>query len=233
MENFFVIGTDTGVGKTVITGAIAAYLFDKGFKVGVMKPAESGCRIENGKLIPDDTIYIKKMSSCTLSIDIINPYRFKLPLAPKIAAELEGKEIKEEELIKKFQIIKKGHDLILVEGAGGLFVPIYENKFNSHLISKLSLPIIIVSRGSLGTINHTLLTVKQAQYFKIKILGVIINYKDPVESIADRTNPEVLKKYLNVPILGVFPYIGSKKNINSKEYLIKLVKENINLKCVL
>ncbi|MDY6862853.1 MAG: dethiobiotin synthase [Thermodesulfobacteriota bacterium] len=232
MKSFFVIGTDTGVGKTVVTGSIAAYLCNKGLKVGVMKPAESGCSIEDGKPVPEDTIYLKKMSGCSLSIDTINPYRFVLPLAPGIAAEMEGKEIKEEEIIQKFRIIKKEHDVTLVEGAGGLYVPIYENKLNSHLVLKLSLPVIIVSRGNLGTINHTLLTVKQAQYLRMKICGVIINYTGPVESVAERTNPEVLKKYLNVPLLGVFPYIEKKEDINCKEFLAGLVKEKIDLKFI-
>ncbi|HXF75466.1 MAG TPA: dethiobiotin synthase, partial [Methylomirabilota bacterium] len=120
----FITGTDTGVGKTFFTAALAAYGRELGYRVGVMKPAETGCEEKNGELVPADALLLKQASACAEAMEKICPYRFREPLAPSIAAERAGVKIEIDPLLKAYGEISAAHDLTLVEGAGGLMVPL-------------------------------------------------------------------------------------------------------------
>lgn len=236
-KGIFITGTDTGVGKTIVSAAIIRALIKKGVKAGAMKPVETGCtpelrvksrELRAKKLIPSDGMFLKDMAEMDDSLDLIAPVRFEHPLAPMVAAELEKRPIGIKKIIDAYEALSKKYDFMVVEGVGGLLVPISKRQrakgkrqkayFVSDLIKDLKLPVIIVARPTLGTINHTLLTVNQALREGLNVLGVIINrHMPPTGDIAEKTNPEVLKELCPVPIIGMLPYVEdiTKKNIEN------------------
>lgn len=213
-KGIFITGTDTGVGKTIVSAVIIRALINKGIKVGAMKPMESGCaKSENGKtLIPSDGLFLKEMSQMDEPVNIVTPLCFELPLAPMIASSLEGIPVDLDLITNSYEAASGRYDFMVVDGVGGLLVPIKNGYFVTDLIKRLNLPVIVVARPSLGTINHTLLTVNHALREGIAVKGVIINFHKPAENtIAERTNPDALRKLCPVPVLGVLPYL---KDIN-------------------
>lgn len=218
MQGYFITGTDTGVGKTLVAGAVARALARSGRRVGVMKPFETGCTLQGDSLIPEDAVFLKDMAGCDEDIRRICPYCFKHPLAPWAAASIEKVSI-DIELIKVIYLeMKKKYDVMLIEGAGGLMVPVAENFLMLDVIAMLHLPLLIVARLSLGTINHALLTAGQAQSRGIEVAGIILNQISPARGLAEETNPEVLRKFSRVPLLGQLPFIEEKKRKDA-EYL--------------
>src|SRR3990170_2880007 len=212
-KGIFITGTDTGVGKTFVALGLINALKEKGFNVCPMKPVETGCRTKKGKLIPEDTMNLIKASGIKEAVDVINPYRFKHPLAPSVAAELEGKLIKKEKIFSAYNYLSKKYDITIVEGAGGIMVPLYKKYLFLDFISDINLPIIIVSRPGLGTINHTLLTIEIAKSRGIKILGVIINYAGQIKNdISVKTNPKIIESIGGIPLVGIVPYLRSSKS---------------------
>jgi dethiobiotin synthetase len=208
MKSLFITGTDTGVGKTTIAASISAFLsIRKEMNVGVMKPFESGLSKRNKDLLPWDAICLREASGSTDDLDDISPYTFEAPLAPDVAAGLEHIQIDIDIVDRIYNKIAKKHDIVIIEGAGGVLVPIKKDFFYADLIEKWGMPTIIVSRLTLGTINHTLLTCNYLESRGIKVLGVILNNSDGIDDLAAQTNPEALKRYLKVPVLGLFPYV--------------------------
>jgi dethiobiotin synthetase len=228
MKSFFITGTDTGVGKTLVGGGIAGVLKRSGKRVGVLKPFESGCSKLGGELIPEDALFLKNISGCAEDIDVICPYRMEHPLAPGVAAEIEGVAIDLDRVRSCFKALKEKYETVLVEGAGGLMVPVTGDLLISDLIKMLDLPIIIVSRLSLGTINHTLLTVKHALACGISVAGIILNQVTPEIGKAEETNPEVIKRFSGIPILGQIPFIPHEKR-NNADFIVDAIQENIDL----
>lgn len=233
-KGIFITGTGTGVGKTVVAGGLACALKREGIDVGVMKPVQTGC-IETAKgLIAPDTNFLINISGVKDSIDIITPYRFKEPLAPSVAAETEGREIDIEKIITSYNLLTKMHDFVIVEGVGGILVPVWKDVLFIDIIRKLSIPVIIVARIGLGTINHTLLTARYALEHGIKIIGIIFNHTNSKEDgIAERTNPDTIKRLCNLPILGILPFIN---NLNTEEVksgnLCNIFTEKIDIKYI-
>ena len=206
-QGIFVAGTDTGVGKTLIAGGLAACYRKGGVRVGVMKPVESGCRrLEHG-LQPDDALFLKKMAASTDALDDIVPYRLEQPLTPSVAAALSGVTIDLAVIKQAYRRIAGNHDLILVEGAGGLLAPIFGHLTGVDLIRLLQIPIIVVSRNALGTINHTLLTVEHARRSGLTVLGIILNHCSPSPDLSAETNPGIIEQMSGLPLLGVIPYL--------------------------
>jgi dethiobiotin synthetase len=230
MNGFFFTGTDTGVGKTLIAGAIARALSLQGRQVGVMKPFESGCRRDGATLVPADAVFLRNMAGSQDDLSLICPYAFERPLAPGIAARLEKVPISLEKVQKTYNQLSAQYDTMLVEGAGGLLVPISEEQLIIDVIGLLKLPLIIVTRTALGTINHTLLTVREAQRAGIRVCGIILNKVSPEPDEAEETNPEVIRKFSNVPLLGQVPYIPEVKRANP-EFLSSLARATIDLSC--
>ncbi|MEF9437451.1 MAG: dethiobiotin synthase [Candidatus Mariimomonas ferrooxydans] len=184
-------------------------LKEKGLNVCPMKPVETGCR----GIVPLDAVRLIRASGAGEPLDIINPYRFRLPLAPAVAAETEKVSIKKKKILSACNYLLKKYDITIIEGAGGIMAPVYKKYLFLDLITDMGIPIIIVSRPGLGTINHTLLTIETAKGRGIEILGVIINYAAKTKKgLPERTNPEVIEKLGGVPILGIVLY---SKNTNS------------------
>ncbi len=204
-KGFFITGTDTGVGKTFAASLIVKVLKENGIDVGVMKPVETGCHQKNGILKPHDALLLKKAAGVRDSLDLINPYRFKEPSAPSIAARKTGRQIKLPKIKECYKKLASRHDFMLVEGAGGLLVPLNNKETILDLIKLLKLPVIIVAASRLGTINHTLLTVKCAKQLGIKIHGIIFN--NPIQQKkSSLMNMEEVKRFTDVEIIAEIPF---------------------------
>ncbi len=209
-KGVFVTGTDTGVGKTVITACLASFLSRKGLDVGVMKPIETGCSTRNHRLVPRDAAFLRVVSGSRDALSLINPYRFSKPLAPLIAARIDHKEIKIEKISSAYEKLRERHDILFVEGAGGLLVPLAGKLTNLDLILELNLPALVVVGSKLGAVNHALLTLNWAKEKNVKIIGIFINQPNPNtafrKSLVEKTNPGLIQSFTRVPILGNVPY---------------------------
>lgn len=199
-------GTDTGVGKTFVAACLAAALRDKGIRVGVLKPVETGCALSQGKRIPRDGLVLKRMAAAEEPIEQIVPYRLRAPLAPLAAARMEGVRICLDRIEKAYECIASGCSFLLVEGAGGVLVPVTDRLFMVDLIARFALPALVVARAGLGTLNHTLLTVSFLQGRGIPVAGVVVNDADGKKDLAKKTNAALLRQMLQVPVLGQIPF---------------------------
>lgn len=207
-RSFLVTGTDTGVGKTTVSCAIAAAAAARGCSVGVLKPIETGCRPDpRGVLIPEDAENLRYFSGCREPIDTICPYRFTDPLAPSVAAVRDGHDIQVEALVATIRDFRKRYDLTLVEGAGGLLVPIWQDTTFADLADLAELPLLIVVGNRLGAINHAQLTAGWARAVGLETVGYVVNTLAPEQDLAARTNIDVLADLLGPPI-GIFPWLG-------------------------
>lgn len=231
MPALFVTGTDTAVGKTMVTSAIAAYLSSKkNMDVGVMKPFEAGLILRGKDLLPWDAISLKEASGSHDDMALINPYAFEAPLSPLAASEEENIHIDLEMLDRIYQSLLKKHEILLVEGAGGVLVPIRKDFFFVDLIKRWNVPVIIVSRLGIGTINHTLLTLRYLKNEGIRVAGVILNDSDGKNDPSKKSNPGVLTRYLDVPLLGVFPYEETlAKGERPREILASIISDHIDM----
>jgi len=200
-KGIFVTGTDTGVGKTVVSAALAWTLKQSGKKVVVMKPVQTGTA--SAQLM--DIEFVQRVIGTNYPIEEVCPYRFPHPLAPSVAASLLGQKVDLDKIRSAFYKLASTHEAVIVEGAGGLLVPITEDYLMSDLAFDLNLALLIVTRPSLGTLNHTLLTVESARARGLKVLGIVINRFPSNPDVAENTNPELITKMTGEPLLGVFP----------------------------
>jgi dethiobiotin synthetase len=200
----FVTGTDTGVGKTVVSCALIASFRKSGLKVGAMKPIETGV----GDAGPLDAIALRDAAGSTDPLATICPQQFALPAAPNAAASAENREVDLAAIDAAYETLATERDLMVVEGAGGLLVPIRDDWTMADLAQKLDLPLLVVARASLGTINHTALTLEVAASKKLPVLGVIISHADGPISAADSANLLSLKQVLGDRLLGEIPPLG-------------------------
>ncbi len=211
MRGYFITATDTGIGKTEVSAALAVELNDKGYKVSVMKPVASGV-----KKVCRDAVILKKSSHCGFPIEDINPVAFKLPLAPMVAARLENKKFRLDRVRCSFKKLKSNGDFIIVEGVGGIMVPLHKKRvgafYVTDLIKEMKLAVIVVARPDLGTINHTLMTLDILKRNKIKIAGIIINHSSKTgKDISVVTNPDIIEELSGVKVLGIMPFKGNRK----------------------
>lgn len=201
----FVTGTDTDVGKTVITAGLAAVMQSLGYKAGVYKPFQTGAEEKNGFLYSPDLAYVKHVDNY---IETRSTYLFETPAAPYVSALAEGVQVNLTNITHDFQSIKQNCEVVLVEGAGGLMVPVYSGKTMADIAKLIETPILIIARPDLGTINHTLLTINYAKSIGLDIAGVIINkFPEGTDDIAIRTVPRLLEEYTDASILGIVPYM--------------------------
>jgi len=202
-KGIFITGTDTDVGKTIATLVLGKKLQAQGLDVGVMKPVQcSG----------DDASFLKKQLDIADPIEEINPYFAKEPLSPHLAFKRQKTNINISKILSVYKKLSRKHDIVLVEGAGGLMVPLKKNYFMADLAKDLGLDVIIVSHLGLGTINHTLLTIEQARRKGLGVRGVVFSEKTKSsQSIPEQTNPRSIKEFGSVAILGTIPYL---KDIN-------------------
>jgi dethiobiotin synthetase len=206
-KGIFITATDTGVGKTYIASGIAAELRRRGVGAGVMKPAETGCSMHGGRLVPQDAKSLIKAAGVSDPLAMVNPYRFRKPLAPSVAARLSGKKIEPDKIVSAFRELSRRHDFMIVEGAGGIMVPLRGAYTYLDLAQALALPVIVVARPGLGTINHTLLTITALRRRRLVISGIVINHAVKQKSgLAEKTNPEVIQRISGLKIVGTIPF---------------------------
>lgn len=190
--NFFITGTDTGVGKTYITKLLVESLRAEGKYAIGFKPISCGDR--------DDAAILAAVSG-NLALDEVNPLHFSSGVAPHVAALLENKTINPAEIIASYQAISEKYDPVIVEGAGGWEVPITENYFVSDLAKDLNLPIILVAANRLGAINHILLTLAAIEAKGLKCAGIILNQLEDEMDTPMITNKGIIESLTTVPLL--------------------------------
>jgi len=229
-KGYFITGTDTGVGKTLVAGGLAALYKNKGLNVGVMKPVATGCKRINNTLVSDDAVFLKLSAEVDDEYELINPVSLEQPLAPTVAARLSNTKIDSDKINTAFDTLCERHEYMIVEGIGGLLVPINEYYFVVDMAEEMELPVIVVCRPTLGTINHTLLTVSYARQHGLDVKGIIINESaENGETIVKDTNTDEIKRLTGLPILGAIPF---HKKLDTKDYnkelLIKIFRDNID-----
>lgn len=204
-RGLFVIGTDTNVGKTWVTALIARELADDGVEVGVHKPVCSGVETgPDGERFWPDVAILSEAIGGRYPAERICPQRFEAPLAPPVAAQLEGTAVDGDRLRSAARWWQGRVDLLLIEGVGGLLCPLTETDTVSDLADDFGYPLLIVARLGLGTINHTLLTVETARSRGLAVAGIILNDLDGrTDDISRETNPTELAARCNIPILAV------------------------------
>lgn len=230
----FITGTDTDVGKTVVSAGLALVLQARGIKVGVMKPVATGCYGKDERLIPQDAAFLMEAAQNEYA-PLTSPVRFRNPLSPNVAAMLEKKEVDVQGILKSYHQLQKHYDFIIVEGIGGLMVPFRKDYYVANLIRDMGLPIVIVSYAGLGAINHTLLTVDAAMIRGLEVRGIIFNRVSVTNySLAELTNPKVIHDLSGVPILGSLPEIEG-LNMDSCQFgkLQEIFRERIQVDKIL
>jgi dethiobiotin synthetase len=198
----FVTGTDTGCGKTAVACALARAAREAGLRVRVIKPIETGCANDR----PADALALAEAAGDDAPLERLCPYRFALPAAPEVAAAAEGRTIELARIADAFSRAAKDADLVIAEGAGGLLVPIAPGVDMAGLSARLDLPLVVAARATLGTINHTLLTLEAAAARGLRVLGVAVSYTTAVHPPADQRNLELLLARLPAPFLGELPH---------------------------
>ena len=213
MKTLFITGTDTGVGKTLVTALLALHFQKQGINCGVMKPFASGCAMVNGELISEDAQFLKNATGVKDELNLINPIRLQEPLAPLMAARRAA--IDSSKFFAQAQTslkILQAHYELVSRSAGGLLAPLCEQEGRIltclDLIEAWQMPVVIVARRTLGTINHTLLTIETLRA-KANIEGLVFCDAEVVseDDIAAQSSPELIAEITGLPIWGRVPYL--------------------------
>lgn len=207
MSSLFVTGTDTEVGKTVISVAIMKSLQKQGEVVVGMKPIASGCDVTEHGLRNEDAVAIQQQCSTPIDYEIINSYSFEPAIAPHIAAKQVGVEIDFRHIQKQFCVLQQDADSVIVEGAGGWLVPLNDQLSMEDLAIRLGLPIVVVVSIKLGCINHALLTLQAIEHSGLPIYGWVANRLEPNSQADEIIN--TLKNAISAPCLGDVPHLSS------------------------
>ena len=204
MNSFFITGTDTDVGKTYVTAGIAAALKKQGKDVGIMKPFAAGTP-QNTGYKSEDVQILSKAAQVNDPEKLVNPYFFLIPASPFTAAKNFGIKIDIKMVLSCFKQLSSLHEILLVEGIGGAMTPILQNYFVTNLIKDMNLETIIVTSSKIGTVNHTLMTCKMCQYYKINIRGIIINNLNLNGYSMDVLTRD-LEELTKIEVIGSIPY---------------------------
>jgi dethiobiotin synthetase len=206
LPGLFITGTDTGVGKTWIAGAIADWFRRRGSRVAVLKPVATGCERRREGLVSEDAEFLAHCADARFPLDLICPQRYAEPLAPAVAAERAKEPVDWEAVQRSIRLMSGSSDVMIVEGVGGVMVPLDAKHTVLDVARWLRVPAVVVARPSLGTINHTLLTVNALRGAGVAVAGVVINrYPTDVVGVAEETNPRAIEKWGKVPVLCVAP----------------------------
>ncbi len=207
-HGIFITGTDTGVGKTLVTAALALHLKKRGMTVGVMKPIETG--VPAGRDARSDAARLQSIIESEETLGAIRPYSFELPLAPLTAAQMSGRSINLGTIGKIYRLLSNRYECMVVEGVGGVQVPITQSDNVLSLIKRLRLPVVVVGRSGLGGVNHALLTVEALRRQNIRMIALVLNRTHPVRSaiarVQERSTLEILRKQSGIPVIGPLPY---------------------------
>jgi dethiobiotin synthetase len=226
LRGIFITGTDTDVGKTWVAAGLTAALRQRGVKAVYFKPVQSGCPREDGRLIPTDADFARTLAGLSEPLEVLTPIALELPLAPGVAAAQAGVDLDLGLIAAGLEDLARRYEFLVVEGAGGLYVPLIGTHFLVlDLIRWLHLPLAVVAKSGLGTINHTVLTVKAAQAAGIEVAGVILNRYPAHPGLAAATNPGVIEALTGVPILGRLPEVPDLMREGGRSAFLDSLKE--------
>ena len=228
MESFFVSGTDTDIGKTYITAGLAITLRKMGIDVGVMKPFAAGSAQKNG-FKSEDVKILSNAAKVNDSESLVNPQFFPIPASPYTAWKNLKIKPNIPLILNSFKRLSKLHEMILVEGMGGIMTPILKDYYITNLIKEMKISTVIVTRSKVGTINHTIMTVKMCEKYKIPVKGIIIsNFDDDGYPIKELKRD--LQNLTGIKVLGSIPFL---KDINNDVSLSRIFRNNIDFKLLL
>jgi dethiobiotin synthetase len=174
--------------------------------VGVMKPVESGCELVGGRPMPQDAVFLREAADVDDPLELVCPYCLKEPLAPALAAERSGISVDVEQVRRAFEALAGRHEMMIVEGAGGLLAPLSGAATNRDLARLLGLPMVIVARNVLGAVNHAALTVEAARRGGLEVAGIIVNNVRGSGGLAEETNPASLERWSGAPVLAALSH---------------------------
>ena len=223
MKSYFITGTDTDVGKTIITAGLSRAFSDRGIDVGIMKPF-AAAESQSSNFQSEDTEILAKASRVKDSEELLNPSFFPIPASPYTASQNLNVSVNLNDVLEKFHTLNKLHELMLVEGMGGIMTPILKNYFVANLIQDMKLESIIVIRSKIGTVNHTLMTCKICEFFKLPIKGIIINNFDS-EGYPSSELKRDIENLTELHVIGIIPKLDS----FDIETVSKTVETAINL----
>lgn len=232
MKGFFITGTDTDAGKTVASAAILALLLNLEKDAVPVKPAQTGCELINGKLNAPDLDFTLKITGLEIEEserENLCPNKYEPACSPHLAAEMANDYIDLNELVLSIKKVSEKHELIIVEGAGGIMVPLNDKELTLDLMCQLNLPVILTARPGLGTINHTLLSLKALKDRGLEVAGVIFCATKPLKGdVIEKDNVKIIEKFGNVKILGTIPYIANLEDLHPEEFF-NAIKECVVL----
>lgn len=213
MKGIFVTGTGTDVGKTVVEAGILRMLIKQGIDAVPMKPVQTGCEIINGTLVPPDLVF--SLETAGLHPDeeerkLMSPYCYEPACSPHLAGEMAGYSPELSTITDAVSQLGDKHELVVVEGAGGIMVPLNGSDTMLDLMRALDFPVILVAHAGLGTINHTLLSIQVLRNAGLTVLGVIFNKTheyDPESAFIIEDNPKAVAKFGDIRVLGNLPYL--------------------------
>lgn len=207
MRGLFVTGTSTGVGKTAVAAGLAWALRRQKINVGVMKPFATANRAFSIKYRSKDTALLAKAAGVRDPDNELNPFFYSLAASPLVASQVRREPPSSlEKALQALQDLAKKHDFMIVEGIGGIMVPLTESESVADFAKRAGLPVVIVSTPLLGTLNHTLLTVMACKEFGINVRGTIINKMPKKPSLVEQNVPEVMERLTGIPVLSTLPF---------------------------
>lgn len=237
MKGLFITATDTNVGKTMITGAIAAACKENGIKIGVFKPlASGGVFNETGALVSEDANFLMKAANIGEEKRFeVNEVCLGPAMTPAVAAKITGKSIDMEKIALHIEERSKQYDLVLVEGVGGLAAPLWQDYCVSDFIKRLGLSALLVGDAGLGSINHTVLSAAYAKQHDIELQGIILNrWDDEADEVLNETNADYIERFTQLPIWGRMP-IMKKISVekNCTENLAQMAKQYLAIEKII
>jgi dethiobiotin synthetase len=229
MAGIFIIGTDTNVGKTMIAAAFAWLIRRKGIDVGVMKPFAAAQKVFSKRYKSMDTATLAKAARVRDADEEINPFFYMVPAAPIMAARIANKSTPSiSAAVKAFHKLASKHEFMIVEGIGGIMVPLTREAYVADLARALKLPTIIVARATLGTLNHIILTIQICRCYGLNVQGIIVNGMPEMRGIVQKNLIPTIEELTNVQVLCVIPRI---KNITYKT-LGSFIEKRVNLSTI-
>jgi len=205
-RGLFITATDTGVGKTFISALIVKALMERGVSTGYLKPLATGAAGSDDQPVCEDVEFVKRHTGIPGNTHELCPILLKAPLSPYAAARIQGIEVDLGKVMAAFMQDGNRHDFLVVEGVGGLLVPLTRQHTVLDLVQMLALPVLVVCRSGLGTINHSLLTLNALKSAKASILGFVTNGESDPTDPSIPGNPEIIQEFSGVPFLGHIPY---------------------------